>query len=218
LWAVEWKTVRYDTLFVFGPIIVYLGAAMAGHLNIGVRHILPIYPFVLLIAGKAVVTLWYARSPLLRGLLGALCLAGVVESAAIYPNYLAFFNQFIGGPRNGQKYLVESNLDWGQDLKGLKRWMDQNHVRHINLSYFGTADPAYYKINCTYLPGAPLFAEPLVKSPTLPGFVAVSATNLRGVYFDGPWRSFYWPLLEMKPAGVIGYSIYIYWVERRWWP
>ena len=50
------------------------------------------------------------------------------------------------------------------------------------------------------------------------GFVAVSATNLRGVYFDDRWRNFYWPLLEMKPAGVIGYSIYVYWVERRWWP
>jgi hypothetical protein len=218
LWAVGWKTMGHDMLFVIGPIVVYFGAAVTGHLNIGLRHVLPIYPFVLLIAGKAVAALGSAKSPLLRGLLGALCLFAVVESAAIYPDYLAFFNQFIGGPRNGQKYLVESNLDWGQDLKGLKLWMDQNNVQHINLSYFGTADPAYYKINCTHLPGAPLFAEQLVKSPTLPGFVAVSATNLRGVYFDDRWRNFYWPLLEMKPAGVIGYSIYVYWVERRWWP
>jgi hypothetical protein len=217
LWAVGWKTMGRDLLFVIGPIIIYFGTAMAGHLNIGLRHVLPIYPFVLLIAGKAVVALWNAKSQLLRGLLGALCVFAVVESAAIYPDYLAFFNQFVGGPRNGQKYLVESNLDWGQDLKGLKLWMDQNNVQHINLSYFGTADPAYYKIDCTHLVGAPFYAEQSARMPELPGFVAVSATNLRGVYLTDRWRKFYWPLLEMKPVAMIGYSIYVYQVQRPWW-
>ena len=135
----------------------------------------------------------------------------------VYPHYLAFFNRFVGGPRHGQEYLVDSSLDWGQDLKGLKRWMDKNNVQHINLSYFGTADPGYYKINCTHLPGAPFFAEQFVKGPELPGYVAVSATNLRGVYFDERWRDFYKPLLEMEPVAVIGYSIYVYRVERPWW-
>jgi hypothetical protein len=206
-----------DDLPVLVPIAGFLAAAMAAKLNIGLRHILPVYPFVLLIAGKAVVALWNAKSHLLRDLLGALCLFAVVESVAIYPDYLAFFNQLVGGPHNGHKYLVDSNLDWGQDLKGLKLWMDQNNVQHINLSYFGTADPAYYKINCTHLPGAPFYAEQSAKLPVLPGLVAISATNLRGVYFEDRSRNFYWPLLEMKPVGVIGYSIYVYQVERPWW-
>jgi Dolichyl-phosphate-mannose-protein mannosyltransferase len=206
-----------DDLYALVPIAGFLMAAMAAKLNIGLRHILPIYPFVLLIAGKAVVLLWNAKSRLSHGLLGALCLFAVIESSVIYPDYLAFFNQLIGGPRNGQEYLVDSSLDWGQDLKGLKRWMNQNNVEHINLSYFGTADPSYYKINCTHLPGAPFYAQQFVRMPVLPGYVAVSATNLRGVYSVEPWRSFYWPLLEMKPVGVIGYSIYVYQVEQPWW-
>jgi hypothetical protein len=206
-----------DDLYLLIPIAGFFVPATMAKLNIGLRHILPIYPFLLLVAGKTVVALWNANSRSLRVLLGALGLFAVVECASIYPSYLAFFNQFIGGPRNGHKYLVDSNLDWGQDLKGLKRWMAQNNVQHINLSYFGTADPAYYKINCTHLPGAPFYAEQSAKMPVLPGFVAVSATNLRGVYFEESWRNFYWPLLEMKPVAVIGYSIYVYQVERPWW-
>ena len=207
-----------DDLYVWLAIAGFLGPAMTAKLNIGLRHILPIYPFVLLIAGKAVAELCREKRRFFHVVLGVLCLFAVVETALVYPHYLAFFNRFVGGPGNGNQYLVDSSLDWGQDLKGLKRWMDKNKVQHINLSYFGTADPAYYKMNCTHLPGAPFFAQQLVKGPDLPGFVAVSATNLRGVYFDERSRDFYQPLLLTKPAAVIGYSIYVYRVERPWWP
>ncbi len=203
-----------DDLYAWLTILGFLGPAMTAKLNIGLRHILPVYPFVLLVAGKTVAELWNAKRRMLQGLLGALCLLAVVEVAWVYPHYLAFFNWFVGGPRHGYEYLVDSSLDWGQDLKGLKRWMDENNVRHINLSYFGTADPAYYKIDCTYLLGAPFFAEQSVKPPQLPGFIAVSATNLRGPYFVERWRGYYAPLLEMEPVAVIGYSIYVYRVEQ----
>ena len=146
-------------------------------------------------------------------LLGSICLLAVIEFALICPHYLAFFNLFAGGPANGHEYLVDSNLDWGQDLKGLKQWMDRNAVGHINLSYFGTADPAYYRIDCTLLPGGPFYDDPFVKNPQLPGLFAVSITNLRGVYLTEHFRSIYQPLLKAKPVAVIGYSIYIYRIE-----
>jgi hypothetical protein len=206
-----------DDLYVLLAIVGFLGMAMAAKLNIGLRHILPIYPFVLIVAGKAVAELWHDKRQLVRAMLGVLCLFAVVEGTLVYPHFLAFFNRFGGGPSHGYEYLVDSNLDWGQDLKPLKKWMDKNNVQHINLAYFGTADPAYYKINCTHLPGAPFFDEQFVKKPQLPGYVAISATNLRGVYFDERWRDFYKPLLEMEPVAVIGYSIHVYWVERPWW-
>jgi len=207
-----------NDLYALLPIVGFLGPAMAAKLNIGLRHILPVYPFVFVLVGKAAAELWNAKRRSLRGLLGALCLLAAGEMGSVCPHYLAFFNRFVGGPRNGSKYLVDSSLDWGQDLKGLKHWMDNNHVRHINLSYFGTADPAYYKINCTHLPGEPFFDEQWVTSPKLPGLVAVSATNLRGVYFDERWRDFYQPLSETEPVAVIGYSIYVYRVQQPWWP
>jgi hypothetical protein len=206
-----------DTAYALWPLAAFLGAAMLAKLNIGERHILPVHPFALLLAGYAVTELSVERRKLFRVLLVVLCLVAATEFALIYPHYLAFFNQFAGGPRNGHKYLVDSNLDWGQDLKGLKRWMDGHDVHHINLSYFGTADPAYYQIDCAHLPGAPFFDEKLASGPRLPGFVAVSATNLRGLYLQENARDIYKPLLDREPAAVIGYSIYVYWVERPWW-
>jgi hypothetical protein len=187
---------------------------MLAKLNIGLRHILPVYPFVLLLAGYAIAKLLARRFRAGRLTLAALGLLAIVEFAVVCPHYLAFFNQSIGGPRQGQQYLLDSNIDWGQDLKGLKRWMDRHDVHHISLSYFGTADPAYYKIDCTYLSGGPFFDERFVTLPTLPGFVAVSVTNLRGLYFPDASRGMYMPLLQMEPTAMIGYSIYVYWVDR----
>lgn len=214
LYLRQWKTLPQTGLFLLLPVVVVMGAAMQSHLNIGLRHILPVYPFALLLAGKALAELLpRARRAAVIGLLGLAAL----EVAPAYPHYLAFFNSFVGGPRNGHKYLVDSNLDWGQDLKGLKRWMDKTGLQHINLSYFGTADPGYYGIGCTHLPGAPFFAMPEIARPQLPGYVAISVTNLRGVYLNEAGRAFYRPLLEMKPVAVIGHSIRVYWVTRQWW-
>jgi dolichyl-phosphate-mannose-protein mannosyltransferase len=217
LCALQWRRFLNYNVYVLFPLAAFLGAAMMMNLNIGVRHILPIQPFVLLLAGNAIAELCASQRKPLRILLGAFGLLAITEFALIYPHYLAFFNQFAGGPSNGYEYLVDSNLDWGQDLKGLKSWMDQHKVSHINLSYFGTADPAYYKIDCNYLPGSPFFAENLTKGPQLPGFVAVSATNLRGVYLPEQLRDLYKRLLNTEPVAVIGYSIYVYQIDHPWW-
>lgn len=216
--VVRWRRfIDDDAIYAILPPAAFLGAAMLAKLNIGLRHILPVYPFALLLGGYAITKLCAARPRPLRLTLAALCLLAIVELGVVYPHYLAFFNQSVGGPSHGHEYLVDSNLDWGQDLKGLKQWMDRHDVHHINLSYFGTADPKYYKIDCTYLPGGPFFDDKLVSSPSLPGFVAVSVTNLRGVYFPEATRDLYRPLLDMEPAAVIGYSIYVYWVDQPWW-
>ncbi|MGD0016429.1 MAG: glycosyltransferase family 39 protein [Verrucomicrobiia bacterium] len=213
----RWRALLRDDMFLLLPVIVYLGAAIAVKMNIGLRHILPIYPFALLLAALAVSELLRSKQKCVYALLVALSLLWLFEFARVYPHYLAFFNQFVGGPRNGYEYLADSNLDWGQDLKPLKRWMDEHGVQHINLAYFGTADPAYYGIQCTYLPGSPFFAERLVQPPQLPGYVAVSATILDGVYLSDLGREFYKRLLAQKPVAVIGYSIYIYRMDKPWW-
>lgn len=202
-----------DDVYILLLPAVCLAAASATGVDVGLRYILPVYPFVLLAAGKAVAKIqdWIGRRWLI-----VLIAPALVELATVYPHYLAFFNGFIGGPQNGHRFLVDSNVDWGQDLKLLKRWMDAYGVRHINLAYFGTADPAYYGINCTRLPSA-FLAPALVQKPQLPGYVAVSVTNLHGALLRGRLRSFYWPLLDEKPVAVIGYSIYVYRVEREWW-
>jgi Dolichyl-phosphate-mannose-protein mannosyltransferase len=214
--VVRWRrTGPDDVVFVLLPIAVYLAAAMASRLNIGNRHLLPIYPLALLLVALAASELLASRARLGRYALTGLVGIAALEFGANYPDNLAFFNVLVGGPDHGSEYLVDSNLDWGQDLKPLKAWMDAHGVPHINLAYFGTAYPPYYGIDATLLPGSEFFQQ----SPNvqLPGYVAISATILRGVYLGERERAFYRPFTNMTPVANVGHSIFIYWVDQPWW-
>jgi hypothetical protein len=219
LCAVKWKTFLANTIFVLAPLCIYGAVAISSDMNIGLRHILPIYPFIILLAAFCAGKLIQTKRGIVVVLAGALCLFWLFEFARVYPHNLAFFNSFVGGPANGYKYLTDSNVDWGQDLKGLKRWMDTQGVKQINLVYFGIADPAYYGIQYTRLPGGSvhtLLQNPLAP-PQLPGYVAISTTILDGVYLTREGRAFYAPLADREPVANIGHSINIYWVGDRWW-
>ncbi len=207
----RWKC---EGTFFLLPLAIFLGIAMTMHLNIGLRHVLPIYPFVLLISG---ITLNEIRLKWRTMVLLIPVALATIELSLVYPHCLAFFNQLVGGPKNGDLVLLDSNLDWGQDLKPLKAWMDAHHVERINLGYFGAADPAYYGIRNTPLIGSPKFLDAQVTWPRLPGYVAVSVQNLHGLTQYQTKRNFYEPLLDREPVANIGYSIHIYWVETNWW-
>jgi tetratricopeptide (TPR) repeat protein len=202
--------------FLWVPIVVYLTVAMTSGINIGLRHVLPIFPFAILIAAAGALELLRRTRQYAPAAIAALAIAATAELATAYPHPLTFFNQTVGGPSNGYKYLADSNLGWGQGLKPLGDWMSRNAVDHVNLAYFGQADPAYYGINVTHLPGAPTFAADATARPTLPGYVAISATTLTGVYAPPWWRLFYKPFQELEPVAVLGNSLRVYWVER--WP
>jgi 4-amino-4-deoxy-L-arabinose transferase-like glycosyltransferase len=205
--------------FVLVPIGLYLAAAVGNTYQVGVRHLLPMYPFLLLVTAAGVVALMRQRAG--RFVLGGLAAFWVLMLAAVYPHTLTFFNRAVGGPRHGYEYLADSNIDWGQGLKQLKAWMTRERVTHIGLAYFGSADPDYYGIDYTPLPAAtPGFRLPAAPAtwtpPQLPGWVAVSATVLTGVYLDPQWQLFYDGLRDREPTQVIGNSIFVYWLDR--WP
>jgi len=145
------------------------------------------------------------RQTLFITVIGILSLWYIFSSVSIYPHYLAYFNEFVGGPDNGYKYLVDSNLDWGQDLKGLKKYMDEKGIRKIKLSYFGGAEPEYYGINYQ-----PVTTREMLK-PT-PGIYAISATNLQAVFY--PNKNYFAWLRKLRPKAKIGYSIFIYEVRE----
>jgi hypothetical protein len=210
------RVLSSNIAFVAVPALLYLVVAMASGVNMGVRHVLPIYPFMLLLAAVAARELLASRRRVARIAMVLLMVmtAGEVARAQLRP--LTFFNTFAGGPSNGFRYLSDSNLAWGGNLKALKAWMEEEGVGHVNLAYFGTADPAYYGIACTYLPGSPSFATDLIAKPRLPGYVAISGTVLSGVYLEPRWRLFYSPFWNLEPAAVIGNSMRVYWVDR--WP
>jgi hypothetical protein len=133
----------------------------------------------------------------------------------IHPHYLSFFNVVAGGPANGQRIAVDSNIDWGQDLLRLQRWLDEYEVDTVKLGWFGTADPDYYGLRYEPLPGFPRepFRQQWTEPPfdpaaPEPGIYAISASSLwelplaqKNVY---PW------FREREPDDRIGYSILIY--------
>jgi hypothetical protein len=132
----------------------------------------------------------------------------------ISPHHLAYFNELAGGPAQGHRFLSDSNLDWGQDLRGLKAYMDREELPVVYLSYFGTAPPASYGIRYQFLPS---FVENL-QQPDLeerlpakggPEMLAISVVNLQGIYLSEDQEAYRW-LKDRRPATTIGYSIYIY--------
>ena len=191
-------------------------------INLGYRYVLPVLPFVFVFASK--VALPNVQCPIrhspfaARAGLAVLGIWYLASNVFIYPHYLAYFNELAGGPDNGYKYLVDSNLDWGQDLKGLKAYMDEHGLTKIKLSYFGSAHPSYYGISYEPLPcRSPLpLDDPNTRSfyPTnpAPGVYAISATNLQWVWLDMP-DPYAW-FRAQEPVDKIGYSIFIYNVPR----
>jgi hypothetical protein len=140
------------------------------------------------------------RTAIWRAIAGGLLLWLVIASAKTYPFYLAYFNEIVGGPGNGYKYLSASNLDWGQDLKDLSSYVHQHAITRLKFAYFGTDDPRAYGISYEkLLPGHPTT-----------GNIAVSATALVGTR-AGCERAFEW-LRRYDPRAKIGYSIFIYYI------
>ena len=192
-------------LFLLAPPLIFFCFAVWSRLNVGWRHILPIYPFLFVWTGGVIAKLWRTSA---RSIIASLGVWLCVLTASSFPNYLAYFNEAVGGSAKGSAILVDSNLDWGQDLKGLKTWMTENRVEKIQLAYFGTADPAYYKIDSVYLPGSAFMQQTDVDSATTPRYIAISETFLAGLYLDRADR--YAQFRGRKSVANIGYSIRVY--------
>jgi 4-amino-4-deoxy-L-arabinose transferase-like glycosyltransferase len=200
------KSKRTEEVFLLLPVVVFFGFFSLSSMAIGLRYILPVYPFLFVLAAGAVHWLLPRR---ITALAGALLVAWYLgASLFIHPHYLAYFNELAGGPQNGSRFLVDSNLDWGQDLKGLGKFMRERGIPRICLSYFGSDAPERYGIEYEWLPSQ------LLRNPAPGGtwrlhdWVAISATNLRGVYFAR--HDLFSPLLQYKPVATIGYSIFVF--------
>lgn len=207
--ALRGRCVRGD-LAVLLAAILYGVFCMASGPNIGYRFLLPALVLATVYGGRVMVDAWRWRWAQ-RALVAVLCLWLGASSLWIHPHYLAYFNEIVGGPKNGHRYLVDSNLDWGQALPALKEWMDKHGVEEVNLSYFGTADPAYYGVKYQYLPGFDYLRpervwDPDVRPPA--EYYAISATNLWGVYFSRPET--YAAFRALEPVGHAGHAILIY--------
>lgn len=199
---------RWLAIAIAIPTIAYLVFMMAANLDLGIRHILEIYPPIYLGAGLAMARL-HKRPGLAShfsiGILGLL----LMESLFAFPNYIPFFNFPSGGWRGGIKLLGDSNLDWGQDLKSLGQWQKSHRDQRLYLLYFGSADPAYYGIQYINLPGS-YIVGPSMQPPSTPGIIAASATDMQGIYLDDAEHRAYGWMLHAEPIEVFGGSIYLF--------
>lgn len=211
----------HDTLFLVIPVAMLLIVLMRSNINIGHRHSLPLYPFLYTLAGGLAVV-WSRFAASKRLVVGVAAIAAIVVSSLfvfsppwkpqpVLGHQLAYFNELAGGPLNGHRHLVDSNIDWGQDLIRLRDWLrEQKIAEPIGLNFFGVADPRYYGIPHRNLFLGYEFADeqPLSRSPR---YVAVSTNNLLGVMYDqearATWRDF---LSRATLVGRAGYSIQIY--------
>lgn len=196
------------------PALGYFAAALTAKVQIGVRHLLPIFPFLALAAGCSAAALWNSGAKK-RAAAAALGVWALVSVLSAHPHQLAYFNELIGGSKNGYRWLVDSSLDWGQDLKGLAEVLKERGSPPVYLAYFGSADPDYYGIRyvpagmCCNVTRAGGEADPAAEGKVL---FAVSATNLQAVYFREKGL-FSW-LKEREPETVIGHSIFLYDLTR----
>jgi 4-amino-4-deoxy-L-arabinose transferase-like glycosyltransferase len=178
------------------PPLVYFLVSLTSNLNLGIRHLLPVYPFLLVLAATG---LFRLKRRILIPVLVLTVSVQLFEWIRVYPHYLAFFNTISGGSGNGWRYLADSNLDWGQDVKRLKTYLDSRGIEEVCLAYFGTTDVAYHGVRRRHLPETPATEVDCVG--------AVSVNLLLGLYVKP--GSYGW-LRELEPAAKVGQSIYVY--------
>lgn len=148
-------------------VVLFMAAASAGHIDLGIRYVLPIYPFI-----YAAIAIAFGRQQQTRGLrvvIAILVLWHAGENLISYPSHIAYFNELIGSTRNADKFLIDSNLDWGQDLRRLDQWCRQRGIKQISVHYFGGADIAY---DMRWTQARIISAPPLTPLPR--GYFAVS--------------------------------------------
>jgi 4-amino-4-deoxy-L-arabinose transferase-like glycosyltransferase len=191
------------------PLLFFLFFVFASRINIGVRYVLPAHPFLAALGGLAAASAWEGGRRF-RAAVAALALWYALGTGIAYPHFLSYFNEAAGGPEGGARLLADSNIDWGQDLPGLRDFLGG---RSAYLAYFGNDDPARYGISYRFLPGWIYSPPPRVYDESLrvrpkPELVAVSRMLMQGVWLPEP--DLYRWLEEFPRVGTIGHSILVY--------
>ncbi len=203
---------RREALWMLVPAAIYLAASMTSNLNIGVRHVLPIFPFLVVWAAAGAWKLAKSSRPALVAV-AALLLLHVASSLRAYPDYLPYSNELWGGPSQTYRLLTDSNVDWGQSLPAVKRYLAGHSSEPCWMAYFGSVDPAYFGIPCGLMPveTAIIWGHSLGEvPPTIEGTVLVSATEMSGQSWGPDDLNPYEQFRLARPSENLGGSILVY--------
>lgn len=160
---------NFDELLLILPPLIFLAFAMYSKADLGIRHILPIFPFIFVYIAKSINILEFSKSVWIKIILYVSIVWYLLSNLVSFPNYIAYFNEFALGSKNGHKILTDSNLDWGQDIYRIKKYVDDNNIKVSYLVYPWDGQPAlqYYGLN---------YPELKPEDRNIKGNVIISAT------------------------------------------
>jgi len=200
-------------------IFIYVATSINANLNIGIRHLIPIYGFIFILTAGAIERITDYELRIKNGsskfairnsqlIILGLIIWYFIEFISVYPSYLTYFNEFAGGPSGGHNYVVDSNLDWGQDLWRLSDFVKQNNIQKIYVDYFGWADVSFYLGSSFQWMHAGDFTSKaqFLRDNPAGGWLAVSASFYQETMVK-PAKPYAW--LD-EPTTVIGNSIFVW--------
>jgi hypothetical protein len=195
--------------------------SLSRHKNIGMRYVLFLEPMMAVwVARLAACEAWHRPQRARWAVsVGAACLAAV--SLLSWPHYLPYFNWLSGGPDHGHAYLLDSNLDWGQDLIALRDYMHRERIDEIGLAYYGRVPPEVYGIR--YRPFVTAADLKSGAAGSGPRYVAISANFLWGLTYIAngdpskwlPRADIYRAFRRRRPRAILGHSIYVFDLAER---
>jgi hypothetical protein len=210
---------RFRMLALLGvPIVALLGVASNSSMQLGVRYILPIFPFLYLLASYAG-TIWTQPAGKFRKILLSLGVPFLLWGLRYHPHHLAYFNELAGGPAAGSEHLLDSNIDWGQDLYELSEYLQAHQIEEVGLAYFGMLPPARLGIPYHFPPS---ISQVQLMHQIPPGWYAISVNFVAGRPHtirdrDDSSRAVnyleFGYFRELTPAARIGWSINLYRVD-----
>lgn len=187
-------------LILIAPIVTFFGIASFSKLQGGLRYILPFYPFLFVILGDIVNINLGKATKKFKILIACLSAWYILSSLITYPDYLAYFNESVGGVR-GFGYKITADIDWGQDFKALKKYLDKEGIATVRLYCFGSVDPAYYGIRYEKL------QKDEFEKPVGGSCYAISARYLPDVKWAG----------SIVPMARVGGTIFVYRISSDGW-
>jgi len=234
------KSITCYLLFVichWGPLVlfplIYAASTLFSSVNIGYRHLLPILPFLFIFISRMANSEWRIVNHATRNTQHASCVTRhasrftfhvlritlyvllpcyLIGTLRIFPHYLAYFNLLAGGPAGGYRYLVDSNLDWGQNLWQLRDWVRENSVERVYYAHFSPDRPQVYGVEADFLPPDPRAVSFAPFDPA-PGVYAAGATVLQGVYTPDV-NTYAW-FRAHEPLVRLGHALFVYEVPAR---
>ena len=197
-----WREKKRETLFLLIPAFFFLAVSMTSKLNFGVRHLLPIFPLLIVLAAGAACYL-AGRKRLWLYAVVLFAAFHCASSLRAFPYYLSYSNEAFGGPQQTYRYLLDTNSDWAQGLIDDREYLARNGITDCWLDYYGPLDPDYYGVPCKVLALYPAKRAAALPLP-LEGTLIVSVADFMGYAWGPPEMDPFGPLHHVQPIARLG--------------